>query len=112
LEASGKIGRLAYHRLLLGRSCSDQVADHNEARCDPDPDLQGRTGMRCDLRNRLGKIEPGANCALVSLRIAEIGQDAIAHVLCDKAAVALDHLRAAAMICADDSTQVLRIDLA
>jgi len=43
---------------------ADQIAYHNEPGRDPDPYLQGRTGIRGDLRNRLDKTEPGANCAL------------------------------------------------
>jgi hypothetical protein len=39
---------------------------------------------------------------LMGLGIAEIGKHAIAHLLCDEPAVALDQLRAAAVIGTDD----------
>src|SRR5262249_45090010 len=41
LEPSGKVRRLADHRLLLGRPRSDQVANHNEASRNPDTNLYG-----------------------------------------------------------------------
>jgi hypothetical protein len=44
---------------------------------------------------------------LVRLRIAEIGEHAVAHVLGDKPAIALDEVGAAAMVAADDPTQIL-----
>jgi hypothetical protein len=88
LEPSGKVRRLSDDRLLLGRSCSDQVADYNKAGRDPDPNLQGRTSIRGDLWNCLNKIEPGANCPLsimfMRLGVTEIGENAVAHVFCDK----------------------------
>jgi hypothetical protein len=78
-------GRLADDRLLLGRSGTDEIADNHEPGRDPDSHLQGRTGVRCEFRNHLNKIEPGANCALgimfMRLRIAEIDEHPIAHLL-------------------------------
>jgi hypothetical protein len=44
------------------------------------------------------------------LRITEIGERAVAHVLGHKAAGALDHLRAAALIGADDLAHVLGVE--
>ena len=106
LEASGKVGRLADDRLLLGRARADEVADHDEPGRDPDAHLQGDAGGGVELRHRLDQGKPGADRALgimlVGLRIAEIGEHAVAHVLGDEAAVALDQLRAAAVIGADD----------
>jgi hypothetical protein len=67
--------------------------------------------MRCELRNRLDKIEPGANCALsimfMRLRVAEIGENAVTHVFWDETTVALDQLGAAAVIGGNDAAQVL-----
>jgi hypothetical protein len=115
LESSGKIGRLTDYVLLLGRSCSNQVADHNKAGRDPDPNLQRRTGMRCELWNRLDKTERGTNRALrimlMRSGIAEIGENAVAHVFRDEATIALEQFRAAAMIGADDAPQVLGVEL-
>jgi hypothetical protein len=47
---------------------------------------------------------------LVRPRIAEIGEDAIAHVLCDKPAGALDYRGSAAVIGADHRPQILRVE--
>src|SRR5262244_2902594 len=104
----------SYHCLLLRCSRSDQIADHNEPGGDPDPHLQGRTGMRREHRNRLDKIEPRANGALgvvlMRLGIAEIGEYAVAHVFCDETTIALDQFRAAAVISADDAPQVFGVE--
>jgi hypothetical protein len=76
--------------------------------------LQRRTGIRSELRNSLDKIEPGLNgtlgVVLVRLRITEIGENAIAHVLGDEAAVALDQFGAAAVIGGNDAPQVLWVE--
>jgi hypothetical protein len=70
------------------------VANHNQPRRDPDPNLQGRLGTRGKLRNRLDKIETGTNRALrimfMRFGVAEIGENTVTHVFCDEAAVALD----------------------
>jgi hypothetical protein len=47
---------------------------------------------------------------LVRMRIAEIREHAVAHVLGNKTAVALDHFRATTMISADDYPQALGIE--
>jgi len=47
---------------------------------------------------------------LVRLRIAEIGEHTVAHVLGHEAAVALDRFGAAAMVGADDPPQVLEVE--
>ena len=73
-----------------------------------------RAGRGDELRRRLDDGEPGLHGALgvmfVGLGIAEIGEHAVAHVLGDETAVALDQLRAAAMIGADDPAHVLGIE--
>jgi hypothetical protein len=43
---------------------TDEIANHDKAGRDPYPHLQGRTGVRDELRNRLDEIEPSADCAL------------------------------------------------
>src|SRR5262249_31370966 len=64
--------------------------------------------------NSLNKTEPGANCALsimfMGSWVAEIGENTVAHVLGDKAAVALDQLRAAAVIGSNNAPKVLRVE--
>ena len=70
--------------------------------------------MRCELRNRLHQSKPGANCALsimfMRLGVAEISENAVTHVFCDEATIALDQFGAAAVIATDYATQVLGID--
>ena len=83
------------------RSCAspdaDEVADHDEPGGDADPHLQRRAGAVFELRHRLDHREPGMHGAfgviLVGLRIAEIGQHAVAHILGDETAVALRSAR-------------------
>jgi hypothetical protein len=49
---------------------------------------------------------------LVRLRVAEISEQAVAHVLGNKTAIALDQVCAAAVIGSDDLPQVLGIESA
>src|SRR5947209_19070976 len=51
LKASGKIGGLADHGLLLGGASADQIAHDDETGCDPDAPLQGRAGAGGVLRH-------------------------------------------------------------
>ena len=55
-----------------------------------------------ELRHRLDEGKPSTNRALrimlVSLRITEVRENAVAHVLGNEAAIAFDHFRAAAVI--------------
>ena len=114
LEAGGKVRRFPDDRLLLGSTCADEVAAHDEAGRDPDARLEGRTSGSSGLRNRLDRIEPGANCALsimfMRVGVTEIGENAIAHVLGDEATVALDQFGAAAVMGSNDASQVLGIE--
>ena len=72
-----------------------------------------RAAHHAEELSQLDKIETrtyGALCImLVSLRIAEIREHAVAHVLGDKAAIALDPFSATPVMGADDAAQVLRI---
>jgi hypothetical protein len=69
--------------------------------------------VRCELRNRLDKIEPSADRALsimfMRLGVAQIGENTVTHVLGDEAAVALNQFRAAPVIDIDNPPQVLGI---
>ena len=59
--------------------------------------------------------KPGPDCplgrVLVRLRPAEIGEHAVAHILRDVPAPALDHLGATSLIGADHAPHVLGIEL-
>ena len=65
-------------------------------------------------RTAVDEREPGAHrplgVVLVRLRVAEIDQHAVAHVLGDEAAEAGDRLGDAAVIGADDLAQVLGVE--
>ena len=115
LQACREVRRLADDAAFLRLSRSDQVADHDQPGCDPDPHLQGQSSRGDELGHRFDEREAGLHRALgvvfMSLGIAEIDQYAVAHILGDKPAVAFDDRRAAAMIGADDLPQVLGIEL-
>jgi hypothetical protein len=51
LKVGSEIWRLADDRLFLGRTRTDQIADHNEVGRDAHRHLQGRTGIRGELWN-------------------------------------------------------------
>ena len=113
LQPRGKVGRLAHHTALLGLSRPDEITDHDHAGGDAHPDLQRRAGRRHKPGHRVDEGEPRLHRMLgvvfARLRIAEIDQDAVAHVLGDETAVTLDRLGAASMIGADDGAQILRV---
>ena len=68
----------------------------------------------CEFRRGLDDGQPGLHGALgvvfVRLRIAEIGEHAVAHVFGDEAAVGCDQRRAAFVIGPDDRPHVLGIE--
>ena len=76
--------------------------------------MQGRTGGGDKFWRRLDNGKPGSNGALgivlVRLGIAKVGKHAVAHILRDKPAVALDQLSAATVIRANHPVQVFRIE--
>ena len=108
LQAGGAIGRVADHRLLL----ADQVAGDDLAGRDADPRRE-RHG-EAHPADRVHQVEAGPDrplgIVLMRLRVAEIGQHAVAQELGDVALEALDHPRAAVLIGAHDLAQVLRIE--
>ena len=79
-----------------------------------DPHLQGSAGDGFELRRRFEEFEPCAHRAFrvvfMGLRIAEIGQHAVAHVFGDETAVALNACRRAPMVGADDVSHVLGVE--
>jgi len=94
------------------RSCADQIANDDEASGDANPNVQR---LLCgELADRVDDRETGAGRALgvvlMRLRIAEINQHAIAHILGDKTAKAADGVGDAAVVGADDLAQILGIE--
>ena len=111
LQACRKIRRLADHRLLLRGARSDQVADDDEPRGDADAALQRRLGGERSHRGDEFERRPyrALGVIFVRLRISEIDERTVAHVLGDEPAEALDALRNALLIARDDLEQVLGI---
>ena len=114
LQPGGQVRRLADHRLLLGGTRADQVADHDKPGGDADADLQGSAGGGLELRHRLDQRKPGPHRALgvmlVGLGIAEIDQHPVAHVLGDEAADPGDEIGAATVVRTDDLAHVLGVE--
>ena len=112
LQAEGAIGGLADHRLLLGAALADQVARHDLA--GRDADARRERHREAEAADRVDEVEPGPDRALgivlVRLRIAEIGQHAVAQKLGDVALEALDHPGAAVLVGAHDLAQVLGVE--
>ena len=113
LQAEGAIGGVADHRLLLGAALADQVARHDLA--GRDADARRERHREAEAADRVDEVEPGPDRALgivlVRLRIAEIGQHAVAQKLGDVALEALDRPGAAVLVGAHDLAQVLGVEL-
>ena len=111
LQARRKVRRLADDRLLLSRTRSDQVADDHQPGRDADAGLQGSAGLQrshgCD------QLQPRSHrplgVVLMRLRIAEIDEHPVAHVLRHEPAEALHGLGDALLIGRNDLAQVLRV---
>jgi hypothetical protein len=77
--------------------------------------MQRRSRICGELWGRLSEGKSGSDGALsimlMRLGIAKIGENAVTHVFGDETAVALDQLRAAAVIGGDDAPQVFGIEL-
>jgi hypothetical protein len=114
LQPGRQVRHVADHAALLCRALADEVADDDDAGGDADANLQPgmRTGRqpRDRLHQGKGAAHRAFGIVLMRLRIAEIGQHAIAHVLRDEAPGLGDHPGAAAMIGADDLPHVFGIE--
>jgi len=111
LQPGGEVRGLADHSALLGRARTDQISDHDKAAGDTEPYAQRfRCGQRADCGND-GEPRPHRpfGVVLMRLRIAEIDQHPVTHVLGDKAGAPGDGLGNAAVVGADQLPQILRI---
>jgi hypothetical protein len=83
--------RLPDHRLLLSSTRSDQIADYDQASGNSHAGLQWNTGLQ--LSHRFDQFQPRPyrplGVVLVGLRIPEVHEDPIAHVLRHEATEAL-----------------------
>ena len=113
LQTGGEVRRLADDRLLLRRSCADQIADDDQPGGDADARLQ-LDRFDIEAADSVDRAQPRAHrplgVVLMRLRVAEIDQHAVAHVPGDKAVEPGDHLGDRAVIRGDDLAQILGIE--
>jgi hypothetical protein len=106
LQARGEIGRITGHIMLDNLAADDYQPGGN-------PDTRVELFGLIEPRYPIDQCQPASRgtlgVVLMSLRISEINQDAVAHVASDKPAKALDNLCDTAMVGADDPAQILRI---
>ncbi len=111
LQPGGQVRGLTDYAALLCGTRADQIADHDQAAGDAEPHIQRL--RRRDPADRVDDGEPGAHrplgVVLMRLRVAEIDQHAVAHVLGDKTGEAGNRVGDAAMIGADYLAQILGI---
>jgi hypothetical protein len=117
MQTRRQVRRLADDRGLRCGSLADLVADDHGSRGDADPHREFDPGRPRDhsiqLRHRIHDIEtrPHRTLGLVFMgaRVAEIDEDAVAHILGDKAVVAPDHGTVAALIRTDHIAQIFGV---
>lgn len=99
---------------LGGARLAAAFAGHHEAGVDPDPGPQHHVRADGERAQRRHELEAGAHrplgIVLARLGKAEIGEDAVAQIFGDVAAVALDDLDAAALPGGDDGEHVLGVE--
>ena len=92
---------------------ADQIADNDEAGGNTDPARQ-RAGAALQPANAVDKCQAGPQrllgIMLLRLRIAEIGEDAVAHILGDIAPKPGDHLRHGSVIGPEHLAQIFRVE--
>ena len=88
LQPGGEVRRFADDRLLLRRAFADQIADDHQPGGDPDARLQ-LDGFDIEATDSVDDAQPRPDrplgIVLMRSRVAEIDQNAVAHVLGDKA---------------------------
>ena len=111
LQPCREVRRLADDAALLRLARSDQIADHDQSGRNADAGLQWRAGLQPAYR--LDQLQPRPDrplsVILMGLRIPEIHEHAVAHVLRDEPAEALHGLGDALLIGGNDLAQVLRV---
>src|SRR5262245_51902748 len=80
LQPGCQVRGLADHRLLLGGTLADQLADHDQAGGNADPGHERGVHRRLQSRQCIDDREPSADCplglVLMGVRPAEVGQPA------------------------------------
>ena len=113
LEPGGEVWCFTDNRWLLGRAFANKIADDHQ------PGGNADAGLRLD-RLDIESADPVDDCeprphralgiVLVRLRVAEIGQNAIAHIPGDKAIEPGDDLCHGTMIGGDDLAIILGVE--
>ena len=113
LETGCQVRRLADNPALLRLARADQIADDDEAGGDADPARQ-RGGIALQPADAVDQRQTGPYCLLgimlMRLRIAEIGKDAVSHILGDIAPKPGDDLSHGGVISAEHLPQIFRIE--
>ncbi len=113
LQTGGEVRRFADDRLLLRRSFADQIADDHQPGGDPDARVE-LGGIDVEASDSFDHPQPrpdrSLGIILMGSRVAEINQDAVAHVFGDKTVEPRDHLGDSAVIGGDDLAQILGIE--
>ena len=108
LQPRGEVRRLADDTALSRLAGADKITDDYQAGGETDPTLELQIAVRLESVHGSDEIEAGAHRPLgvvfVRLRIPEINEDTVAHVLRDEAVEAVDRLRHATVIRPDDLT--------
>jgi SAM (Sterile alpha motif) domain-containing protein len=112
LQPRRDIGGLPNDRLFLRRTGADQIAYHHQPGGDADPQLQ--RSRRLELTDGTHQRQAGSDSlfrvVLVRLRVTEVDEHAVAHVLGDEAVEAAYRLCCAGVIAADDLAQVFGVE--
>jgi len=112
LQPGGEVRRFADDRLFLRRALADQIAHHHQPGGDPDARLQlGRLDI--ETSDRVDQSQPRPDrplgVVLMSARVAEIDEHAVAHILGDKPVEPGDDFGHGTVIRGDDLAQILRV---
>ena len=112
LQAGREVRGFADDRRAPALARADQIADHDQAGGDADADLQAHPSAR-EPPDGVNQREAGPHCplgiVLVRLRIAEIDEHAVAHILGHKALEATDLLGHAGVIRPEHLAQILGV---
>ena len=112
LQPGGEVRRLADDRLLLRRTLADQIADDHQPGGDADPRFECG-GFDIEASDSVDDVQPRPDrplgIVLMRARVAEIDENAVAHVLGDEAIEHGDDLGDRAVISADQLAQILRV---
>ena len=108
------MGRITEDAALLRLGGTQQIADHHDPGREPHAHVQRRAGGGLQRRRSLDDGEPRPHgllsVMLVRLRIAEIGEDPVAHIFGHETTEAAHRLGDASLIGGDDLTHVLGIE--